>query len=47
MARCWESGRRGEGGEGREVYESDAGRNGPWYADTEVGDTRVGELSYV
>ena len=28
-AHCWEYGRRGEGGEGREVEDSDTGNNGP------------------
>ena len=31
MARNWEYGRRGDGGGGREVAESDAGSNGTWY----------------
>ena len=42
-ARRCESGRRGEGGGGREVAESDAGSDGPRYAGTETGDARVGE----
>ena len=42
--RCWKPGRRGEGGGGREVAESesDAGRNVPWYAGEETGDAYVG-----
>ena len=31
--RC-EPGRRGEGGRGREIIDSDAGSNGPWYDET-------------
>ena len=42
-ARRWESGRRGEVGGGREVAESDAWSDGPWYAGTEIGDTGVGK----
>ena len=47
-ARCWESGRRGEGGGGeggggREVAESNAGRDGPWYTGTETGDAWMGK----
>ena len=40
---CWESGRHGNGGGGREVAESDAGRKGNLYAGTETGDAQVGE----
>ena len=39
-ARHWKSGRRGEGGGGRDVAESesDAGSDGPQYSGTETGD---------
>ena len=42
-ARHWESGRSGEVGGGREVAESCAGSDRPWYAGTETGDAQVGE----
>ena len=42
-ARRWESGRRGEGGGGREVAKSDSGSDGPQYAGTDTGYTRVGK----
>ena len=41
-ARCWESGRCGKGGGGREVAESDVGSDRSWYYGTEIGDNRVG-----
>ena len=39
--RRWKSGRRGEGGGGREIAEwkSNTGIDGPWYSGTEIGDT--------
>ena len=42
-SRCWKSVRRGKGGGGREVAESEAyaGRYGPRYNGTETGDTKV------
>ena len=43
--RCWGSGRRGKGGGGREVAESNAGSNGIMYDETETGDSGVGKLS--
>ena len=43
----WESGRRGEGGGGREVAESDTGGDGPWYAGMDTGDAHVGKYSCV
>ena len=42
-ARHWKSGKCGEGGRGREVVESDTGRDGPRYSGTEKGDYQVGE----
>ena len=42
-AQRWESGKCGEDGVGREVAESDAGSNRPWYSGTETGDSQVGE----
>ena len=44
-ARAWscESGRRGGGGRGREVAESDAGRDGPRYSGMDTGEARIGE----
>ena len=47
--RCLEAIRHeeGKGGGGREVTESDAGSDGPWYYGTETGDARVGKLSCV
>ena len=41
--RRWESGRRGDGGGGREVAESDTGSSGPRYAETETGEDHLGE----
>ena len=41
--RSWESGRRGEGGGGGEVAESEAGSDGPRYDGTDKCDARVGE----
>ena len=41
--RRWESRRRGKGGGGSEVEESDSGIKGPWYDGTDTGDARVGE----
>ena len=46
-AQRWGSGRRGEGGGGREVAEFDAGINGPRYDGMETGDARVGKLPCV
>ena len=45
----WKSVRRGNGGGGREVAESDsdAGSDVPRYAGTETGDAQVGKLSCV
>ena len=46
-ARVWrlKSGRRGEGGGGREVAESelDVGIDGPWYYGTDTGNAQMGE----
>ena len=42
-ARRWEFRRNGEDGGCREVAESDAGSDRPWYAGTKTGDARVGE----
>ena len=41
--RCLESGRSGEGGGVREVADSDAGSNGPWYAGMDTCDTWMGK----
>ena len=41
--RSWESGRRGEGGGGREVAESGTGRYGPRNAGIDTGDARAGK----
>ena len=48
-AQRWKYGRRGEGGEGKEVVEleSKTGSDGPWYSGTETGDSQVGEWSCV
>ena len=47
-ARDWrrKSGRRGKGGGGKDVAdsESNAGSDGPWYDGTETGDAQVGKL---
>ena len=37
--RCWESGRCGKCGEGREVAESDSGIDGPRYDGMGTGDS--------
>ena len=42
-ARRWESGRRGEGRGDREAAESGSGRDGTQYAETDKGDSRMGE----
>ena len=42
-ARRWEYGRRSKGGGGREVVESDAGRDGPRYAGMDTFDAWAGE----
>ena len=46
-ARHWESRRRGQGEGGREIADSDAGSDGPWYDGMETRDARVGKLSFV
>ena len=46
MRRC-EYGRRGMGGEGREVADSGAGRDRHWYTEAETSDAKVGKLSCV